>query len=106
MNNDLISRSALLKSFERRCLGACAFCPHAIYSPEEPKITCGLVQCAPAVDAEPVQHGRWLDMQDDYTTEGMWRCSVCGDDRYFDIMTPTECGVYYCPACGAKMEQR
>ncbi len=55
------------------------------------------------VEYAPVMHGRWIDMQEDEATEGMWRCSVCGSDRYFDIMTPTECGCYYCPNCGAVM---
>lgn len=57
------------------------------------------------VDAVEVVHGRWIDMQEDDRTEGMWRCSVCGSDRYFFITTtPVECGCYYCPNCGAKMD--
>ena len=45
-------------------------------------------------------------MQEDDATEDMWRCSVCSSDRYFDIMTPAECGCYYCPNCGAKMDMK
>lgn len=62
------------------------------------------IENASTIDAEPVQHGRWIDMQEDDATEGMWRCSACGSDQYFDIMTPVECGAYYCPNCGAKMD--
>lgn len=60
----------------------------------------------PTADVAPVVHGRWIDMQDDDTTEGMWRCSACGDDRYFDFMVtnPIDCGCYYCSNCGAKMD--
>ena len=63
-----------------------------------------MINNAPTIDAEPVRHGRWIDMQEDDATEGMWRCSVCGSDSYFDILTPAEAGCYYCPNCGAKMD--
>lgn len=63
-----------------------------------------VLENAPTVDAVPIIHGYWIDMQEDDATEGMWRCSVCSSDRYFDIMTPAECGCYYCPNCGAKMD--
>ena len=62
------------------------------------------IKGAPTIEATPVVHGRWIDMQEDEATEGMWRCSACDSDRYFDIMTPAECGCYYCPNCGAKMD--
>lgn len=65
-----------------------------------------VIDNAPTADVAPVVHGRWIDMQDDDTTEGMWRCSACGDDRYFDFMVtnPIDCGCYYCSNCGAKMD--
>lgn len=63
-----------------------------------------MLDAMPTLDVAPVVHGRWVDMQEDDATEGMWRCSVCGSDRYFDVMTPTECGCYHCPNCGAKMD--
>jgi hypothetical protein len=56
----------------------------------------------PAVDAEPVRRGEWIDMQEDDYTEGMWRCSACGEDSYFDI-SPVECVYNYCPNCGTRM---
>ncbi len=59
----------------------------------------------PAADAVEVVHGWWIDMYEDEATESMWRCSACGSDRYFDILTPIECGCYYCPNCGAKMDK-
>lgn len=63
-----------------------------------------LLEYAPTIDAAPVVHGEWIDMTEDYITGGMWRCSVCEYDMYFDIMTPTECGCLYCPNCGAKLD--
>lgn len=50
----------------------------------------------PAVDAEPVRHGKWI-----YREEGLtywWECSICSD--YESKKTP------YCPNCGARMDER
>lgn len=50
----------------------------------------------PTIEAEPVNHGRWLDME----TEP--KCSVCGkysvNDKYATMHYA------YCPHCGAKMD--
>lgn len=49
----------------------------------------------PAVEAEPVRHGRWR---------------FCGEDRWNDAFECSECGKIamensdYCPHCGAKMD--
>ena len=101
-NNDLISRSALLKSFKRSCLGECEFCPRAIYSPDEPEIICGLIQCAPAVDPEPVRHGKYgfvgMDMMAGSRTFYFGTCSECHERINFEAKHKN-----YCPHCGAKM---
>jgi hypothetical protein len=92
MNNDLISRSALkaeaieMEIFQSyggdgSCMG----------------VTVGTIDCAPAVDAELVRHGRY-DAGGD--------CTVCGypmptDDRC-DAIFPSE--IKYCYNCGAKMD--
>lgn len=57
---------------------------------------------APAVDAAPVVHGRWIekvDMVESYladSTEVFFECSVCESPNYGE--SP------YCPNCGAKMD--
>lgn len=50
------------------------------------------------------KHGTWESL-DSYVYEGdgMWQCSECGEDFYFEFGTPLECRAYYCPNCGAKM---
>lgn len=63
-----------------------------------------MIETAPALDVAPVVHARWIDMQEDDYTEGMWRCSNCCSDRYFDCFLPSQMGVRYCPNCGAKMD--
>lgn len=56
-----------------------------------------LLEKAPTVDAVPVVHGRWNNM-DGYKTRKV--CSECG----WDV---PEYGKFYsyCPNCGTKMEQ-
>ena len=55
-----------------------------------------LLEKAPTVDAVPVVHGRW-DNMDGYKTRKV--CSMCG----WDV---PEYGKFYsyCPNCGAKMD--
>lgn len=58
-----------------------------------------MVMNAPAVDAEPVRHGRW-EYYGNGTVSAYALCSMCGsglakeDAMHFD----------YCPYCGAKMD--
>lgn len=49
----------------------------------------------PTIDAEPVRHGKWIDI----TESHIGTCSLCGD-RWgsVDMMN-------YCPSCGARMDE-
>ena len=102
--NDLISRSALLADLQEYLNQEVTEGMSFTDMGEGIDLAMERVKDAPAIDAEPVRHGRWIDMQEDDATEGVWRCSVCGFDGYFDIMTPKECGENYCHNCGAKMD--
>lgn len=56
------------------------------------------IEHAPTVDAMPVVHGRWEPLKN---WEGMFRCSLCGDEWGSAAkMVPMR----YCPSCGAKMD--
>lgn len=63
-----------------------------------------VVRMAPAVDAEPVRHGRWeiviVSTSNPYESEIEEKCSLCGRfvQRY-----GTQPQDNYCPNCGAKM---
>lgn len=100
MANDLISRSDLLETIRS---------DHPpFYDGQD--IADWQEKCineAPAVDAEPVRHGKWLFSDYDYFT-----CSVCGG-QYFtgadstkDAKAMLENNAYYpyCPYCGARMD--
>lgn len=68
------------------------------------------VKQAPAVDAEPVKRGRWIERHHTYSDEEApieeWqsaKCSVCGKYHttpYMYYFTD----YHFCPHCGAKME--
>lgn len=61
---------------------------------------------APTIDAEPVNHGRWIGDPDDYFDDlddlDELQCSVCGAE--FDNISNDVLGWNYCPNCGAKMD--
>ena len=64
-----------------------------------------VVQMAPAVEAEPVRHGRWeiviVSTSNPYESEIEEKCSLCGRfvQRY-----GTQPQDNYCPNCGARMD--
>ena len=76
--DDLISRSATLKEMRLSWKN-----PYKI------------VESAPAVDAEPVKHGRWV-----HDINNLYGCSEClgRETMSHKKLKP------YCPNCGAKMD--
>lgn len=61
-----------------------------------------MVMDAPTIDAEPVRHGKWIDMGD------FEQCSVCTATHLKTIQTMYGKARWiksdYCPACGAYMK--
>ena len=116
--NDLISRSALLEDFEwlRMTVGT--------GSVSDIDDAIGRIKIAPAIDAEPVRHGRWILKVHDERVNCRWNvtayCSECCDEEkeiwagFFpgvpdfmahDISLDSAKTVKlsnYCPNCGAK----
>lgn len=86
MNNDLISRSALLEEFDwlRMTVGT--------GSVSDIDDAIGRIEKAPAVDAEPVRHGRWIPK-----TYSISVCSVCEQSHFAHVESWN-----FCPNCGAK----
>ena len=60
-----------------------------------------IVEDCPTVDAVPVRHGKWIDMDEQSYTWKI-RCSCCDHER---SMMSTQ-GEYpnYCENCGARMD--
>lgn len=96
-NDDLISRKALLERFEElkdnpnNRLIDIVFLDGAM----------SVIDAAPAVDAEPVRHGKWIENY----AYGAWHydCPFC-DDGYATKKREKK-PVNYCHNCGAKMDK-
>lgn len=88
MNNDLISRSALKAELMKRAVS----CPKSHIRAYGSCISA--LEVSPAVDAEPVRHGKWLYVG--YGKPDAWDCSECG------VMVAKQ--YFYCPRCGARMD--
>lgn len=89
---DLISREALYKAWD------------ALYETQDANLLIDAMikaaQDAPAADAEPVRHGRWIDVW----IRGVLhhRCTEC--DSYIEHIWTGSLDFDRCPKCGAKMD--
>lgn len=94
MNGDLISRSALFEAFNVYRDKHGDDCPWHISAIET------VIEAAPAVDATPVVHGRWILQGFE---DCMTRCSVCNvrapRNNHGEMILST-----FCWECGAKMD--
>ena len=61
----------------------------------------GIIQGMETVDAVPVVHGRWIDI-DSETYTWKIRCSKCGHER--SMMSTGQTYPMYCEDCGARMD--
>ena len=84
-NNDLISRAALLAAYDAAHKGP-------------PGGARKLMEEAPAVDAAPVVHARWIQYEPDLHGTKPLECGAC--QYLFARLYPRD----FCPHCGAKMD--
>ena len=99
MNNDLISRSALLTVPNVRKVVEYG---KGGWSVNYDAVPVELIEAAPAVDAEPVRHGRWINKGYITTAYGSIDTGDCSECGAVDV--PIEPYDEYCPRCGAKMD--
>ena len=104
---DLIDRAALVERLNKVCVTDDVFgmgmqmgVDHAI----------AVVNEAPTIDAEPVVHGEWDVIEDDYEGITLIKCSMCheewcleGKEEGIDMQLAN---YNYCPNCGADMRER
>lgn len=107
-SGDLISRKALLDVIAETAEGL-ADCDQQNAAWALRKYAARDIQTAPAVAAQPVKRGQWLNWRgepispDDYWR--VWRCSECGNEIEFDeAVGREEFTSNYCPNCGARMD--
>ena len=99
--SDLISRSAMLEAIDKRERIARKLAPDLQDYAIRPTLKAirEFIANRPAVDAEPVRHGQWIN-RGYVCGEHAWECSVCGESEW----RGSTIGLYYCPNCGAKMD--
>ena len=61
-----------------------------------------MIEEAPAVDAEPVRHGRWIKVENDYNSH-LYECSYCHTWTSLPTEEVNDGNIRYCWSCGAKM---
>ena len=101
-SNDLISRAAVLDAIdhernlliEQKRFGA----EHVVVHHAR-----RLIEEFPTVDAAPVVHGRWMEIEDSWG-DCHYQCTECGEEWNLEAGTPAENNMNYCPNCGAKMD--
>ena len=52
----------------------------------------------------PVIHGRWIAQENWTLDDYYYICSICREDFYMIVGTPSDNNYKYCPNCGAKMD--
>lgn len=93
VDGDLISRSALLGKKTRMTEYDESGCGVPVYV-----VRVDDIEDAPAADAEPVRHGKWIDKLSDCYWPGDKICSECGAEySFYNVQN-------YCPNCGARMD--
>lgn len=101
-NNDLISRKALIEQIEEDAKHMMFTSHHSrMLHDDMVEFAIDAIECAPAVDAEPVRHGKWIENY----AYGAWHydCPFC-DDGYATKKREKK-PVNFCHNCGAKMEK-
>lgn len=89
--SDLISRKAAIKAIDDL-----PNCYNGYSDTYDKAYIIGVLEELPSVE----KHGRWI-LDDEY--DDFWRCSECG---YEFVIEGTDIPTYfYCPNCGAKMDE-
>lgn len=100
---DLISRSALVEDF--RCIARAQANARVFVAADAWEGAAGRIENAPAIDAEPVRHGKWIcEIEPNAVTASdrvvhVFRCSCC-DFTWANVINYFR----HCPNCGAKMD--
>ena len=106
--SDLISREATLNVLKERYCDGCTYYDVKCKSPLSENCpifnVISTIGAMPTVDAEPVRHGKWINVCEMLPPEyhDNKRCSVCANFTLHDRLGRVRMSCY-CPNCGAKM---
>lgn len=103
MDGDLISRKEFLEAIDERERIARKYVPDIQDDELRPTLKSirEFVNNRPAVDAEPVRHGRWIQV---ITVPSYHYCSYCKSTHKMTMSCNKYVLLKYCPHCGAKMD--
>lgn len=59
----------------------------------------------PAADVASVRHGGWITQEGWTPDDYYYTCSICNEDFYMIVGTPSDNNYKFCPHCGAKMDK-
>lgn len=98
--DDLISREAAIAIMQAKGEMAMGTPGTVFYSAAH------MLEMMPAVDAEPVRHGKWMTANGMLPPEyhGRKYCSACSQFALHDRFGRERLS-WYCPSCGAKMDK-
>lgn len=101
--SDLISRSAMLEAVDERERTARKYVPDIQDDELRPTLKSirEFVRNRPGVDAEPVRHGRWIQV---IAVPSYHYCSYCKSTHKMTMSCNKYVLLKYCPNCGAKMD--
>lgn len=73
-------------------------------TPETQKALLEVIDYQPIADVVPVIHAHWKEFED-YSGTVYPECSRCGLVWWLEEGTAEDNEMYYCPKCGAKMDE-
>ena len=59
----------------------------------------------PAADVAPICHGHWITQEGWTPDDYYYTCSICNEDFYMTVGTPSDNNYKYCPNCGSRMDK-
>ena len=63
-----------------------------------------IINNTPVADVIPIRHGHWIAEENWTPDDYYYTCSICREDFYMIVGTPSDNNYKYCPNCGARMD--
>ena len=63
-----------------------------------------IINNTPVADVAPIRHGHWIAEENWTPDDYYYTCSICREDFYMIVGTPSDNNYKYCPNCGARMD--
>ena len=64
-----------------------------------------IINNTPVADVAPIRHGHWITQEGWTPDDYYYTCSICNEDFYMIVGTPSDNNYKFCPHCGARMNK-